>query len=410
MIESAVAYSFLKKEVWEKYSQVLDWPTIKQQTPEIYRIFLVIKKWHESKDGDLSLDELPIWFFMQYPGMKDKEKELYAELFNQCAEQNIRDELVVQYLQQLKDIQVRRQIAVMSIDDKIPNDKVIEQIQQLTKQVVVDASGEVEFVTTDIYDLIQLDNDTPGLLWRLECLNKSIGPLKKGMFGVILARVETGKTAMWVSEVTCMAEQLHDDEHICVFFNEENGSDVMWRLYSAATGLTAVELESNPRRARELFYAHGGQRIKFVDQAFQKPTTIYKVLDSLNPKLIVIDNLDKIKGFDTEKKPEQLGKIYQWGRETAKIYAPTIGVSQASESGARKKWLTMEDMADSKTSKPAELDFLLAIGCIFDAGYEYTRFINIPKNKRRGNRYTEEKDRHGKFQVTIQPELSRYAD
>ena len=252
-----------------------------------------------------------------------------------------------------------------------------------------------------------------GFTWRLECLNKSIGMLKKGMFGAILARVETGKTAMWVSEVGNFASQINDDEHICIFFNEENGTDVMWRLYSSVTGMTAIDIECNPTKAKELWVAGGGHRIKFLDSAQQKPATITKVLDSLNPKLIVIDNLDKIKGGDSEdRRDAQLGKIYQWARETAKIYAPVIGVSQASSPAGheQQKWLTELDMADSKTAKPAELDFLIAIGRTDQAGYEYVRYINIPKNKRRGNRYTKEADRHGKFQTIIVPELSIYRD
>jgi hypothetical protein len=136
-------------------------------------------------------------------------------------------------------------------------------------------------------------------------------------------------------------------------------------------------------------------------------------LDSLNPKLIVIDSLDKIKGFENqERRDTGLGLTYQWARETAKLYAPLIGVSQASApaGGYQKQWLTEMDMADSKTAKPAELDFLIAIGRKDDPGYEFVRYIGIPKNKRRGNRYTEEKDRHGHFQTIIVPELSIYRD
>lgn len=411
MIEAQIFTALLKKKAWLDYSEVLDWPQLKQQTPEVYRVMLSIKKWHESKDGDLSIDELPIWFYLSYPGMKDKEKEIYNELFLQAAEQTVRDELISQYLTQLKDIQTRRQLAVMAMDDKVSNEKVIDQIKKLSGQVVEQVIDE-EYVTTDIEDLIKLEEESPGLLWRLECLNKSIGPLKKGMFGAILARVETGKTAMWVSEVTNMLPQMKNDEHVCIFFNEENGTDVMWRIYSATIGWSAVEVESNFRKARELFYAAGGQKIKFVDRANQTPKSVYKTLDSCNPAVAVIDSLDKIKGFDDERRDTALGKAYQWARETAKIYCPVIGISQAvaPPSGLHKKWLTEMDMADSKTAKPAELDFLIAIGKSDDAGYEYTRYINIPKNKGKASKYKDEKDRHGKFITTILTELSRYED
>jgi replicative DNA helicase len=297
----------------------------------------------------------------------------------------------------------------MAIDDKVPNEKVIAQMQLLSaapQELIVPD----EFVTTDIFDLVALEENTPSLMWRLECLNKSIGPLKKGTFGSICARLETGKTAMWVSEVANFISQINDTEHAVIFFNEENGTDVMWRLYTAVTGLTGNELEADLKKAKKLFYDAGGQRIKFVDRARQTHTSIYKTLDTLNPRVIVIDNLDKIKGFVSERKDMELGSIYEWARATAKTYAPVIGVSQANADGYNTKWLTELDMANSKTAKPAELDFLICIGKTNEAGYEYTRYLNIPKNKRKHNRYANEKDRHGKWVVRIIPELSRYED
>jgi len=409
MIEAQVIHALLSHTAWLDYGEVLDWPALKQQTPEIYKALLSVKKWHESKESDLGMKELPMWFALCYPGMKDKEKEIYTELFKQSASTEVREELVTQYLQQLKDIQIRQKIAVMAMDDRIPNEKVIEQVQVLSSAEAV-AEPVSEFVTTDIYDLMELEDNEPGLMWRLGCLNKSIGPLKRGMFGVILARVETGKTAMWVSEVAHAVSQIGEDEHVAVFFNEERGTDVMWRLYSAVTGLTGNQLEADLRKSRNLFYAAGGGRIKFVDRSRQTAATIQKTLDSLESRLIVIDSLDKVKGFTAERKDMELGHIYEWARGIAKDYAPVIGVSQANADGYNTKWLTELDMSNSKTAKPAELDYLIAIGKTNDAGYEYVRYINIPKNKRKHNRYTDEKDRHGKFQVIIEPELSRYRD
>jgi len=411
MIEAQILNVLLKHKAWLDYAAVLDWPALKAQTPEVYRVLLCLKKWHETKEGDLGTKELPVWFSLQFPGMKDKEKEIYKPIFEQAQQAEVRDELIVQYLQQMKDTQTRRTLAVMAIDDKVSNEKVLAQLQLLSAGNAQELIVPEEFVTTDIFDLVALEENVPTLMWRLECLNKSIGPIKKGMFGAILARLETGKTAMWVSEVANFVGQINDTEHIVIFFNEENGADVMWRLYTAVTGLTGNELEADLKKAKKLFYDGGGQRIKFVDRARQTHTSIYKTLDTLNPRAIIIDNLDKIKGFVSEQRKDmELGSIYEWARATAKTYAPLIGVSQANADGYNTKWLTELDMANSKTAKPAELDFLIAIGRTNEPGYEYTRYINIPKNKRKHNRYANERDRHGKFTTTLIPELSRYKD
>ena len=411
MIEAQVLFSLLNHQAWLQYSSVLDWYQLKQQTPELHKVFLALKKWHEEKAADLTPEELGVWFFLCYPGMADKQKDVYQGILTQVAGTSIRQELVAQYLQQQKNTQIRRELAVLAIDDKTPNERLVEQVGKLLLQTDGTClEVPTEYITTDLDELIQHEEDTPGLTWRLNCLNQSVGPLGKGQFLVVLARVETGKTALWLSEAAHMVGQIQDDEHIAVFFNEEDGKGVMWRFYSAVTGMTYEELSCFPIEAQELFHARGGQRLKFVDNASQHYTGITKILDTLNPRLIIIDNLDEVKGFERDERQDVgLGKLYRWARETAKTYAPVIGVCQSSIT-MQKKWLTEFDMANSKVAKPAALDALIAIGRTDDAGYENVRYINIPKNKRRGMRGGDEKLRHGRFTCTIQPELSRYRD
>jgi hypothetical protein len=68
-------------------------------------------------------------------------------------------------------------------------------------------------------------------------------------------------------------------------------------------------------------------------------------------------------------------------------------------------------MADSKTSKPSELDFIIGIGRTDKEGYENVRYINIPKNKLRGSIDSVESMRHLKGkEVLIVPHLSIYQD
>jgi hypothetical protein len=106
----------------------------------------------------------------------------------------------------------------------------------------------------------------------------------------------------------------------------------------------------------------------------------------------------------------ELGASYKFGRQLAKTYAPVLAISQSDAGGYNKKYLTELDMADSKTAKPAELDFLIGIGRTDAAGYEFVRYLNIPVNKLPSSQYKDEKDRHGKFTTTLIPELSRYKD
>ncbi len=105
-----------------------------------------------------------------------------------------------------------------------------------------------------------------------------------------------------------------------------------------------------------------------------------------------------------------MGAIYQWARELAKKYAPVIGVCQADGSGEFVKWLTMAHVADAKTAKQAEADWILGIGRSQLEGVENIRHAYISKNKLTGDEDTEAELRHAKFDIWINPEIARYSD
>lgn len=105
-----------------------------------------------------------------------------------------------------------------------------------------------------------------------------------------------------------------------------------------------------------------------------------------------------------------LGAIYQWAREIAKEYCPVIGICQADGTGENVRFLTMANVANAKTSKQAEADWILGIGTIHDTGWESIRFLCLSKNKLLGDDETDPKLRHMKDQCLIKPEIARYED
>ncbi len=138
--------------------------------------------------------------------------------------------------------------------------------------------------------------------------------------------------------------------------------------------------------------------------------TSYNICQATNPSLIIFDQIDKLQGFKAERDDLLLGAKYQWARELAKQYGPVIGVCQADGQGENVRWLTMAHVANAKTAKQAEADFILGIGCIHDPGWESIRFLNISKNKLIGDGDTDPLLRHGKFQVALDPVIARYSD
>jgi replicative DNA helicase len=287
----------------------------------------------------------------------------------------------------------------------------LEDAEELKSKFDVDTLHkplENQFVSGDLEELYQNQVAVGGLRWRLEWLNKSLGSLRKGDFGFIFARPETGKTTFLASEVSNFATQT--EKPILWLNNEEGGSKVMLRCYQAALGLTSSELFANITTNKNRFHAITGNRIKLYDDASMNSRTIEAICKQLQPALIVIDQLDKVKGFPEDRDDLKLGAIYQWARELAKQYAPVIGVTQADGSGEGVKWLHMGNVANAKTAKQAEADFILGIGKSNEEGLGDIRFLNISKNKLTGDADSEPALRHGKGEVVIKPEVARYVD
>ena len=263
-------------------------------------------------------------------------------------------------------------------------------------------------MSDDLEELIQHAYSVQGLRWRLDGLNKSIGSLRPGDFGFIFARPETGKTTFLASEATNFLEQ--SDGSIIWFNNEEQGSKVMLRIFQAFFGVGLDQLLASPKRYKDEFYARTGKRFHLFDSAIISKYDIEKTVKALNPRLVIYDQIDKIRGFAADREDLKLGAIYQWARELAKGSHSAIGVCQADGTAEGVRYLTMEHVANAKTAKQAEADFIIGIGKVHDDNLQYARFLNICKNKLMGDEDSIPDLRHGKLEVLIRPDIARYED
>ena len=150
--------------------------------------------------------------------------------------------------------------------------------------------------------------------------------------------------------------------------------------------------------------------VKVIDEAVLSKSFIERACELLSPSLVVIDQIDKIHGFDADREDLRLGSIYQWARELAKKYCPVIAVCQADGTAEGKKWLTMDNVVSAKTSKQAEADWILGIGKVHDESFENVRHFHVSKNKLMGDPDSIPDLRHGKWDVIIEPEIARYKD
>jgi replicative DNA helicase len=384
---------------------------IRDNHRELHHIYAAVKALHEEyPETDHDLATLQAYFFAKHP---DCDRELFTELFKTLSETQLDPEVGVGILKQIK----RRQQALRLSEEAVKfatgysDMENVVALAKVLEEEVGEQLEEFEFVNDDLDHLLDSTVGSPGLRWRLNCLNKSLGSLRKGNFGFLFARPETGKTTFLASEVTFMIEQLKEGDGPVIWFNNEQvGEEVLLRLYQAYFGITLEQLEANRPKWKQLWRDGPGKFFRLVDEANITKAYVERMCKALKPSLIIFDQIDKIKGFAADREDLKLGAIYIWARELAKQYCPVIGVCQADGSAENVKWLTMEHVANAKTSKQAEADWILGIGAIHAEGAQYTRYLSISKNKLLGDTDSIPDLRHGRFETFIEPQIARYTD
>ena len=412
MVEEQIIKLFCNdKDYYNKYYKYINLNYIKVNYSNHYKLFISIDSYYNNyKDrNSITKQELETEYNSNYYLQEQERKELH-ELVNRIEEQELTN------IEQLKDLLIEHKrralagdVARIALDVEDGNadmDALMTKISEL--DIAEPDSDDVDFVNMDLEYLFEQQAQNPGLRWRLDWLNKSLGSLRKGNFGFVFARPETGKTTFLASEITHMIKQTDGD--ILWFNNEEDGKAVAFRIYQAYFGQTLQQLRNTKASNNSIYKEEVGNRIKLLDTVDSSNyKRIEEIIKASNPALIIFDQIDKIKGFKADRNDLELKQIYQWAREIAKAYAPVIAISQASGEAEGKLWLTMDMVDSSKTAKQGEADWILGIGKEQD-NTSRMRYFNITKNKLVGDEDTLPDMRHGQGQILIKPEIARYED
>jgi nucleotide-binding universal stress UspA family protein len=397
------------KSIYLKYKDVVDFDFIRSNFPEVLRLFKAVEELHtKGAKEEYACAELEAALFTLYPRL---EMDIYAPLLAKVEAASPDKAAILGYLQALRQRVGASKLAFAALD--VAEGKAEAEALRVLAAEYVETHGageqvaEETFVSDDIDVLVERAYAEGGLRWRLKSLNRALGPLRRGDFGFIFARPETGKTTFLASEVTFMCPQAQSP--VLWFNNEEVGEKVGIRCYEAALGATFEQILGHKERARDKYFEVTKRRLKIVDNASINRRDIQRICENVRPSLIVLDQLDKVGGFDGDREDLRMGAIYQWARELAKKYAPVIGVSQSDGSGEGVKYLNMGNVANAKTAKQAEADWILGIGLSYD-DHPRVRGLSICKNKLLGGEETIPKMRHAKFDVLIEPEIGRFAD
>jgi replicative DNA helicase len=267
---------------------------------------------------------------------------------------------------------------------------------------------EKHIVSSDLVSVVSKLKE-PGLNWRLNCLNESVGQLRKGDLVVVSTRPDTGKTTFCASEATYMATQIPADVQVLWVNNEEEGGKVFSRIAQAAMAIEREDLEADPIRYSAMYEKILGRmdKVLIFDKADASVRDVELLLERHKFGLVIFDQLWKLHGFQEEAGNEVTRQtmLFNWGREISKKVAPVIAVHQADGSAEGMRWIDMSRLYGSKTGIQGEADAIITIGR--DPSTGDTRYLYVPKNKLGG---TNKAMRNGKYEIQILPHIGRFKE
>ncbi len=419
-MELYILVSLLTSNVFNTYNYILEERFLEEESREIGLIYESIKNFYKlHPEGNIgSVDTLEQLFHSDYPALPKKQRDLYTPIFDRLRSITLNPEIVGDYYTKLQDKYILRELAKESllVSQGKGNEEKIKELYERRSNILSsilsgdnrrpDRSSYLWGRAFDYNRDLGASKSHSGIHFRTKSLQRSIGPIRRGDLGIIFARPEVGKTA-FTSD--CAAYMVPQVETCAVYLaNEERGGAVYSRLISAFLGKPKKEIskEESDSVVESVFK----DKLIFLHEPGLSHKDFYALLREAKPELIIIDQLDKLKGFENDRKDLELGSIYEWARQIASEFGPVIAVSQASQEAEGKRWLEQTDLANSKTSKAAEGDWILGIGKVHEAALEKIRHFHIIKNKLDGDENTIEEYRHGKFDMYFYPEISRYDD
>lgn len=405
-----------KKENFQRFR-----PYIKEHalSKEGLRVFNGIEDFFRSYPATIEIDwnAFESWFLVLKGATLNKESiQTYRNIFTKLkagTSSAMLDDVMKHYI--TKDYATHITnigIKLAGGDPSATIDQIGELVQRHDKEVGRALTLSDIFETGSVSDAVAAAS-APGLEWRLEELNISCGPLRQGDFVVIAARPEVGKTTLAASEVSHMATQLKDKRPVVWVNNEERSSKVKLRIQQAALGWTLKDIAADQAKADAEYDRLMGMKDRILvlknDSSINSVDRLTSLFREVNPALIVFDQLDKVDGFGSDERDDiRIGRKYKWARDLSHEYGPTIAISQASDAAEGLKWLQQNHLRGSKTDKPGEADLIIGVGLDHLAVNKHARHLHCMKNKLYGGPRSDEKERHGQWEVEIRPEIARY--
>ncbi|KKL85659.1 hypothetical protein LCGC14_1952500 [marine sediment metagenome] len=271
---------------------------------------------------------------------------------------------------------------------------------------LIRSSGANDVMTNYTLADIHAMQATGGYYWRLEDLNKSIGPLRKGDLIVVGKRPEVGGTSFLVSEMSYMLEQT--DGNAIIFNNEEAPNKVYSRMVSAALNVDYRKLLGDYNKYQAEYDTWlGKSQWDLVHDTAMSISSVHRALEDKDYDLIGLNVLLKIKGTGAKEDHDKFQALGEECRRISQNCGPVIAIVQADPSAEGMQYIPQDRIYKSKTALQGEADGLIMIGT-GDPPHDNVRHIHVAKNKIPPAMCTESKLKHIRSEVKFDYETGRF--
>lgn len=250
---------------------------------------------------------------------------------------------------------------------------------------------------------------TGGLYWRLEDLNKSLGPLRKGDFIVVAKRPEVGGTSFLCSEMSYMYEQVAAKGGNAILFNnEEDHVKLLGRMRSTALGVEHRKLMGDAAKYDAEYNTWlNGQAWDLDHCTSMTVAKLHKQLEKKQYDLIGINVLIKVHGTEAKEDHDKFQELGEECRRISQKYGPVIAIAQADPTAEGMQYIPQDRIYKSKTALQGEADGQIMIGTD-EHHSEDKRFLHVAKNKLPPSACTDADKRHLKFECAFDVETGRF--
>ena len=360
------------------------------------------------KDKSLSLKEIAMNYIASNPSITVSQKESILAEFDAIDRlEDINDEIAFDMVYKMSLQSFAQDVAQQSIQimqgEHYDTSLVLKATDKLNKMADRNKEDDLK-CSNDMEELFEEIDKEHHYAFHVPSINDRVGGLSKGMFVVVGARPNVGKSGFAHSMIASPHGFLDQGAKCLMFTNEERPQRHMLRMISASCEERIAYVKEFKHKFVDK-WKKKSKELQIIDSSSLTFGEIEAIVEKENPDVVVIDILDKTHiGGSYARDDQRLTSLYSEARDLAKRQDCVVfGMCQLSAEASGKIILNDSMLSGSRTGKAGEADLIVLIGKEdTEEGDTNMRWINIVKNKITGI--------HGNFAVIFDNLTATYME